>query len=209
MSDAALREPFSDLGRQRESALLGIWLFLATEVLFFGGLFAGYTIYRILLNPGFLAGAAETDLRFGGPNTAILILSSFTMATGVRAARFGLLRMARIAFAVTAILGTGFLVVKGFEYSSDVAKHFIPTPGFPIAIEGAEIFCAFYWVMTMIHAVHLTVGIGLVLRLLAAGWRNPAWLRQSPAIAVTGIYWSYVDIVWLFLFPLLYLAARA
>jgi len=204
----ALREPWSDLGRQEESAVLGIWLFLGTEVLFFGGLFAGYAVYRMLYTAGFLDGARQTEIVFGSANTAILLTSSFAMALGVRAARAGIARFARACFYVTAALGAVFLVLKGFEYRDDIAKHLVPGPGFAIAQRGAEIFWTLYWLMTLIHAVHVLIGIGAVLRLPIAG-RDRDWLTRSPAVEVTGLYWHFVDAIWVILFPLLYLGGRA
>jgi len=206
---SALREPWFDIARQRESSVLAMWLFLATEVLFFGGLFAGYAVYRSLHTTEFLAGAKQTDIVYGAVNTLVLLTSSFAMAVGVRFAREGLARFARLCFGTTALLGLLFLIVKSLEYDDDISKHLLPGPGFALPLRGAEIFWTLYWVMTVIHALHLLIGICAVVRLWLAARNDPRWLRESPAAEVTALYWHFVDVIWVFLFPLLYLAGRA
>jgi cytochrome c oxidase subunit III len=203
-----LHEPWPSLVRQREAAQFGMWLFLATEVLFFGGLFGGYAVYRHLHPEGFLAGARATEIVYGGINTAVLLASSFTMAVGARAARAGIPVLARSCFVLTAVLGAAFLVLKGFEYAGDISRHLIPGRGFALAAPGADIFWTFYWLMTGVHAFHLVIGIGAVLWLLTQS-RDPAWLHESAASELTALYWHFVDAVWVFLFPLLYLGGRA
>jgi cytochrome c oxidase subunit 3 len=205
----ALRKPWSDLGRQRESAVFAMWLFLGTEVLFFGGLFAGYAIYRFLHPAAFLAAGRETNIWFGSINTFVLLTSSFVMAAGALAAREGLFNFARVCFPLTAALGTLFLILKGFEYRDDIDKHLVPGPDFPLPEVGASIFWTFYWVMTLIHATHLLIGIGAVLRLQVASKEDPQWLQDSPSAEVTALYWHFVDAIWVVLFPLLYLAGRS
>lgn len=209
MTSDALREPWTDLGRQRESAVFAIWLFLGTEVLFFGGMFAGYSVYRFLHPAAFLAAGHETNIYYGSINTFILLVSSFVMAAGELAARAGFFRFARICFPVTAVLGIMFLILKGFEYNDDLEKHFFPGPGFPLPETGAAIFWAFYWVMTLIHAIHLTIGVGAVIRLQIASRDDPQWLKDNPAAEVTALYWHFVDAIWVVLFPLFYLAGRS
>jgi cytochrome c oxidase subunit 3 len=209
MTANALREPWADITRQRESAVLAMWLFLATEVLFFGGLFAGYAIYRMIHATEFLEGARKTEIVYGAANTAILLTSSFTMAVGARCAREGFATLARLCFVATMLFGILFLVLKGFEYGDDISKHLVPGPGFAIPLHGAEIFWTFYWVMTLVHALHLLIGIGAVLRLHLASRRDAGWLKTSPAAEVTALYWHFVDAIWVVLFPLLYLAGRA
>jgi cytochrome c oxidase subunit 3 len=209
MSSDALREPWSDLERQRESATFAMWLFLGTEILFFGGLFAGYSVYRFLHPAAFLAGGHETNIYFGSINTFLLLTSSFVMAAGAIAAREGLYRFARVCFPVTAVLGMVFLILKGFEYNDDLEKHLFPGPGFPLPETGASIFWAFYWVMTFVHAVHVTFGVGAIIRLQIASRDDPEWLRDSPSAEVTALYWHFVDAIWVVLFALLYLAGRS
>ena len=209
MSSDALREPFFRLARQHQSAVFGIWLFLGTEVLFFGGMFAGYSVYRFLYPDAFLAAGHETNIYYGSVNTFILLVSSFFMAAGEIAAREGLTRFARICFPLTAVLGMMFLILKGFEYNDDLEKHLFPGPGFPLPENGAVIFWAFYWVMTFVHASHLTAGIAAVIRLQILSRNHPEWLRDSPSAKVTALYWHFVDAIWVVLFPLLYLAGRS
>jgi len=204
----ALRDPWSHIARQRESAVFAIWLFLGTEVLFFGGMFTGYAVYRHLHPEAFAAAGHETNIYYGTVNTLILLVSSFFMAAGELGARNGMFRFARICFPVTAILGMMFLILKGFEYNDDLEKHLFPGPGFPLPETGAAIFWGFYWVMTLVHAVHLTIGIGAVIRLQIASRDDPEWLTDSPAAEVTALYWHFVDAIWVILFPLIYLVGR-
>jgi cytochrome c oxidase subunit 3 len=186
-----------------------MWLFLGSEVLLFSGLFAGYGVYRDLYPAGFVAGARETDILIGTLNTAILMTSSFTIAVAVRAARAGMGKAARRFLIATLALGMLFLVCKGVEYSADIAKHLVPGPSFPIAQTGAQIFFSYYWVMTGIHAMHVTAGLGGVLRLIVASRRDAAWLSGSASEEATALYWHLVDVIWIVLYPLLYLAGRA
>jgi cytochrome c oxidase subunit 3 len=205
----ALREPFESLARQHNAALFGMWLFLATEVLFFGGLFGGYAVYRTLYPEGFVAGARHSEIVLGTVNTALLLTSSLCLAAGVRAARLGIARFARACFFATALLGCLFLAVKGWEYADDIAKHLLPGPDFALSERGAVQFWTFYWLMTGLHALHVLIGIGAVLRLPLAGRRDADWLRHTPAVEATALYWHFVDAIWVVLFPLLYLAGRA
>jgi cytochrome c oxidase subunit 3 len=204
----AINEPWPSLPRQREAVSFGVWVFLATEVLFFGGLFLGYTVYRFLYPQGFLIGAQGTDIVYGVSNTAILMTSSLTMAVAVRAAEQDMRRMVFWCLIATALFGLAFLVVKGFEYHSDIEKSLVPGPNFPLHQTGAELFWTFYWVMTAVHAIHLTIGIGAVttLAVLLHRRRLPP---ESPAYEGVALYWHLVDIIWVVLLPLLYLIGRA
>ena len=210
MSEAerAINEPWPSLSRQREAVSFGVWVFLATEVLFFGGLFLGYTVYRTLYPEGFLIGAQETDIVYGVSNTAILMTSSLTMAVAVRAAEQEMRRMVFWCLIATALFGLAFLVVKGFEYRDDIIKGFVPGPNFPLHQTGAELFWTFYWVMTAVHAIHLTIGIGIVATLTTLLHRQRLPL-ESPAYEGVALYWHLVDIIWVVLLPLLYLIGRA
>lgn len=209
MSQTFLKPPFESLVRQQQAVTFGVWLFLVSEVLLFSGLFAGYSVYRNLHPQGFIAGARETDILFGTVNTAILMTSSFTIAVAGRAAHEGLSRAARILLMATFALGAAFLVLKGFEYREDIHRHLVPGPSFPIAQSGAVIFFSFYWVMTGIHALHVTGGLAAVARLVIASRRSPAWLSGSASGEATALYWHLVDVIWIVLYPLLYLSGRA
>jgi cytochrome c oxidase subunit 3 len=209
MSDAAsiLREPWPDVERQRYGASFGIWVFLVTEMLFFGGLFLDYAVYRSLHPEAFRIASHETDIVYGTTNAFILLTSSLIMTIAERAAADGWRRLAVACLLATAALGTAFLVVKGFEYSEDLSKGLLPGPAFPLHPASTQLFWGLYWVMTMVHAIHLTVGIGVVLVLTAMIARNVVALR-TPALEVTSLYWHFVDVVWVILYAMLYLPGR-
>jgi cytochrome c oxidase subunit 3 len=205
-----LREPWHSLAGQRAAATFGIWAFLASELLFFGALILTYTIARIEHPAAFLAAARETDIVYGTLNTAVLLTSSLTMAMASQAAEGQGNRSAIVALlGLTAALGGAFLVIKGFEYAEDVRHGLVPGPGFALRDPAAQIFFALYWVMTGVHAIHLTIGIGLVGRLGFAGLRNTMPLRGHPQVEVAALYWHLVDIVWIVLYPLIYLPGRS
>jgi cytochrome c oxidase subunit 3 len=206
---AALREPWHALARQREAASFGLWVFLGSELLFFGGLFLAYTVYRVVHPDAFLTAARETDVVYGTANTAILLTSSLTMALAARGAEAGLRRLALLSLAGTVALGCAFLVVKGFEYAEDIEHGLLPGHGFRLTPPATQLFFALYWIMTVVHAVHLTIGIGAVARLFVQGWRRTLPLRTSPAVEATALYWHLVDVIWIVIFPLLYLVGRA
>jgi cytochrome c oxidase subunit 3 len=216
--EARLREPWSELetdhetafARQRDGATLGIWVFLASEVLFFGALFLTYTAARLANQEAFAAAGRETNIVYGTLNTAILLTSSLTMAVASQAAEKGLFRRLTLwCLAATAALGLAFLVVKGFEYREDIEKHLVPGAHFALKQAPAQIFFAFYWLVTVVHAIHLSIGIALVARLTIRGWRDPDFLAENPQVEVTALYWHLVDLVWVFLYPMLYLPGRS
>jgi cytochrome c oxidase subunit 3 len=204
-----LKAPWKNLNRQHQAVTLGLWVFLASEVLLFSGLFAGYSVYRGLYPDGFLAAGRQTDIVYGTVNTFVLITSSLTIAASGRAAQFEAFRLARALLSITFLLGTLFLVLKGFEYSEDIRKHLIPGADFPVPQLGAQLFFSFYWVMTGLHACHVTGGLAAVLRLLIASRHDSRWLAGSGSQEATALYWHLVDVIWIILYPLLYLAGRA
>lgn len=206
---AALAHQFDDIEQQHEASNLGMWVFLATEIMFFGGLFAGYTIDRALYLPGFEAGSHLINVAFGATNTAVLICSSLTMALAVRSAQLGK-RKALIAFLLlTMLLGLAFLVIKfSFEWRHDYLEHL--APGLNFAYRGShasqvELFFCFYFIMTGVHALHMVVGVGLLTVLVMMAWRGRFSPERYNPVEMSGLYWHFVDIVWIFLFPLLYL----
>jgi cytochrome c oxidase subunit III len=215
MSEAAaspvLAEQFDDIEQQRETAKLGIWVFLATEVLFFGGLFLSYTVYRYLNPEAFAAASRHTEVILGGANTAVLLFSSTLMALAVRAAKLDRRRqMVRLLLA-TAFFGIAFMAIKAFEYYKDITDHLVPGVNFqwPEANRGAaELFWWLYWAMTGLHAIHVTVGVCIMLVLAVLAWRGRFDNGNYMAVDIAGLYWHFVDIVWVFLFPLLYLAGH-
>jgi cytochrome c oxidase subunit 3 len=207
----ALAHQFDDLAQQKEASTLGMWVFLVTEVLFFGGLFLVYTVYRSLYPMEFAASSRELVVWAGTVNTFVLITSSLTMALAVHAAQLGERRLLMLFLALTMILGTVFLGIKAFEYYTEFVEHHLPGPGFQFEAEHfrhAQIFFSLYFVMTGIHALHMVIGLGIMSVMLWLAWRGTITKEYCNPIEISGLYWHFVDIVWIFLFPLLYLIGR-
>jgi cytochrome c oxidase subunit 3 len=210
-ADPALQHHFDDMQQQSQAAGLGMWLFLATEIMFFGGLFAGYTVYRWRFPAGFADASGHLDVRLGAVNTAVLILSSLTMALAVRAAQLGRRRGLLLFLIVTMALGSVFLGIKASEYEHKLEEGLLPGPGFvyPGPQAGAaELFFGFYFTMTGIHALHMVIGIGVLAILLVPARRGAYSGSYFAPIELAGLYWHFVDIIWIFLFPLLYLLGQ-
>ena len=186
-------------------------MFLASEMLFFGALMLTYTVCRIDHADAFAAAGRETNIWYGTINTAILLTSSLTMAVASQAAaaRTRLSPPGDSCLAATAAFGFAFLVVKAFEYKEDIEKHLVPGPQFALHETGAQLFFGLYWLVTGVHAIHLTIGIVLVVRLALLGYLDKLQLDANPEIEVTALYWHLVDIIWIFLYPLIYLPGRA
>lgn len=211
MPDAHVREQFDDGPQQAEASRFGMWVFLMSEILFFGGLFTAYITYRVEHPLAFQIGSNHLDYWLGTINTALLLASSLTMALAVHGAQEGRQRRISIFLVLTLILGLLFLGVKFYEY----AKHYSEGlfPGFHFTYTGSHAagvyqFMSFYFVMTGMHAVHMTVGVFLLMVMLLmsmAGKFTRAW--HTP-IVITGLYWHFVDIVWIFLYPCFYLAGH-
>jgi len=209
--DAALAHQFDSLEQQVEASTLGMWVFLVTEVLFFGGLFVTYAVYRVLFPAAFGAASRELDILLGGINTAVLITSSLTMALGVRAAQLGQRRAIMTCLVLTMILGTMFLGIKGFEYYHKFTEHHVPGAGFRFEKEyaqHAQIFFSLYFMMTGLHALHMVIGLGILIVMFVWASRGRITAEYYSPIEISGLYWHFVDIVWIFLFPLLYLIGR-
>lgn len=205
-------EQFADLEQQREVAHLGIWVWLATEVLFFGGLFVAYMAYRIWYPAAFSAASAKTNILIGTINTAVLLTSSVFMAIGVRAAEEEQTRRLWRCLALTALLGVAFLGLKATEYAADYRDHLVPALDFRFDApfeRGAELFFLLYFVMTLIHAVHMSVGIAIVALFAVRARRGAFETGRHVPVAILGLYWHFVDLVWVFLYPLLYLNGRS
>lgn len=203
---AILNEPWSTTEREHVAMQFGVWSFLATEALFFGGIFLFYAVARFSNSAGFEVGAREADIWFGTANTVVLMTSSLTMAIAERATKHALPGLARAMVMATLSLGAMFLVIKGFEYRSDVRHDLVPGPHFKFAVRGAAQFWSFYWTATVVHAIHLTIGLGIVSRLLFIP-RERLPKRWTTAVG-TALYWHLVDIVWVILYPLIYLVGR-
>jgi cytochrome c oxidase subunit III len=206
-----LEHQFDDATQQREAATMGMWLFLATEILFFGAMFLGYTAYRFSYPNAFAEASRHTLIAFGGTNTAILLISSVVMAFAVRAASRNRHRAVCALLLVTASLGTLFLILKGFEYTQEIHEHLFPGRAFHIDAtdpKHAELFFYIYWLMTGVHALHVTIGVVIItLFAIRAGIRN-AFKNHDTPVELLGLYWHFVDIVWVFLFPLIYMIDR-
>ena len=207
-----LEEQYDDLIQQHESASLGMWTFLATEVLFFGGLILAYTVYRFLYHDAFRDGSRQMEVGIGVINTAVLLSSSLSMALAVHAAKLGRGKLVAGLLVLTAFLGAVFLAFKGVEYAGHVRDHKFPGPLFASDKPHPgqlELFYFIYFAATGLHALHLSVGCVVV---LVIGWR--AWHGRyatgyhSP-VEVTGLYWHFIDVVWIFLFPLFYLLGQS
>jgi cytochrome c oxidase subunit 3 len=207
----ALAHHFSNLGDQNEAATLGMWVFLVTEVLFFGGLFTAYAIYRAWYPDAFAFASHELDITLGAINTAVLITSSLTMALAVHAAQVGERKTLMMFLVLTMILGAAFLGIKGLEYYEKFVQHHVPGPNFQFEakyFKNAQIFFSLYFVMTGLHAVHMIIGLGIMLWMLVWSWNGTVTREYASPIEISGLYWHFVDIVWIFLFPLLYLIGR-
>jgi cytochrome c oxidase subunit 3 len=206
-----LKHHFDTPEQQRDSSTLGMWTFLITEIMFFGGMFGGYTIYRNMYPDAFASTSQFMNIPLGATNTAVLICSSLTMVLAVRAAQLGQKRALIGFLSATLFLGLVFLGIKGVEYYEKVIEHHVPGPGFQYDaryFRPAQILFFLYFAMTGMHALHMVVGAGLITTLIIMAARNrfsPEWYTPVDMI---GLYWHFVDIVWIFLFPLLYLIGR-
>jgi len=189
-----------------------MWIFLVTEILFFGGLFLTYTIYRWQYARAFAHASLHMDITLGTVNTAVLIFSSLTMAMAVHSAATGKKNLLIGFLVATMLLGGVFLGIKAVEYTDHIRHHLFPGPGFHYPVPGdaraAEIFFSLYFGMTGLHALHMVVGLGLLSVLLALARRGRFSAGYYTPVEISGLYWHFVDIVWIFLFPLLYLIGR-
>ena len=204
-----LQPHFYSMEQQLEASTLGMWVFLVTEVMFFGGLFMAYIVYRNMYPHAWVEASAELNWRLGGLNTLVLIGSSLTMALSVRAAMLGQKKGQLINLSLTILLGCVFLVVKFFEYKAKFEHHLVPGPDFNPALEqGVQIFFSLYFMMTGIHAAHMVIGIVMMTIILVMAAKDSFNAEYYTPVEVAGLYWHFVDIVWIFLFPLLYLLGR-
>ena len=206
-----LQHQFESLEQQKDASTLGMWVFLVTEILFFGGLFLAYTIYRWQYARGFALASHHMDILLGTVNTAVLICSSLTMAMAVHSAALGRRKPLMGFLVATMLLGAAFLGIKAVEYTEHIRHHLFPGPGFhypgPDA-RSAEIFFSLYFAMTGLHALHMIIGIGLLSVLFVLARRGRFIPEYYSPVEICGLYWHFVDIVWIFLFPLLYLIGR-
>ena len=229
---SALQHHFENMEQQREAGTLGMWVFLVTEIMFFGGMFLAYTIYRYKYPGAFAAASNHLSLWLGGINTVVLIFSSFTMAMAVYSTQVGKRRNSIICLLLTMVLGLTFLGIKAVEYRDKYRDHLIPgqlIPGRPFdpevaksgdadehklhlppgaTVKNAEMFYWIYFAMTGMHALHMIIGVGLLTIITILAWRGRFSPEYHAPVEISGLYWHFVDIVWIFLFPLLYLLGR-
>ncbi len=208
-SNSTVAEQFDDMPQQLEASTLGMWTFLATEILFFGALFLSYIIYRHTYSAEFAEASRHAKIIHGTINTGLLLTSSFTMSLGIHAAQKGRNRPLLGFLLVTIFLGCCFLGVKGLEYKSDIDEHLVPGQHFThdLPVQG-QIFWFLYWVMTGFHSLHLAVGLG-VLAVIAwlAGRKRFSEQYHNPVL-ISGLYWHFVDVIWVWLYALFYLVNR-
>lgn len=213
---AGLAHQFENLEQQQDADALGVWIFLVTEIMFFGGLFASYAIYRWLYFAAFQGGSRILDVRLGAANTIVLLASSLTMALSVRSSQTGNRRALVLFLIATMILGGIFLGIKAIEYNQKFVEHVVPgldwapegqtlTRLAPGGLDHAQIYFLFYFAMTGLHALHMIIGLALLLWLVLRARKGSFTPHYFAPVEVVGLYWHFVDIVWIFLFPLLYL----
>jgi cytochrome c oxidase subunit III len=204
---------FDNLEHQQRTTLFGMWVFLATEVLIFGAIFTGYTVYRVEYNSAFEAASQHLNLWIGGINTLVLLTSSLTMVLAIHAIRGGRTRACAMNLMLTAALGTVFLAFKAVEYYLDYRENLIPGFAFNpaewtalnVRPEHVQLFLIFYYFLTGLHAIHLIIGIAVILILAWIAHRDRFTSEYNSPIESWGLYWHFVDLVWVFLLPLLYL----
>ena len=208
-----LQHHFDSMEQQRDASTLGMWVFVAQEALFFGGLFTAYLVYRFLYPQAYKIGSHELNVVLGGINTAVLITSSLTMAMAVWAAQTGRRKQLVGWLSGTLVLGMAFLVIKYFEYAEKFHHHLVPGAHFAFpkasAQEGnVELFFSLYFGMTGMHALHMIIGAGILLVYIPLAAKGKFTPEYAHPVELFGLYWHFVDIVWIFLFPLLYLLGR-
>jgi cytochrome c oxidase subunit 3 len=204
-----LQHHFDDMAQQVDASTLGMWVFLVTEIMFFGGLFAAYLVYRHANPEGFAEASHHLNVTWGAINTIVLIVSSLTMALAVRSAQVSAPAKTQVAWIVaTMVLGATFLGIKAIEYTDKFRHNLVPGPNFQWTgkhPQPAEIFYSLYFCMTGLHAIHMIIGLGIMSVIGTMAWRRQFDSEYYTPVEVAGLYWHFVDIVWIFLFPLLYL----
>ena len=211
-----LAHHFDNMEQQKEAGALGMWTFLITEIMFFGGMFLAYILYRSAYPQDFAIASSHLNWKLGGVNTIVLIVSSLTMAMAVYFSQLGNKKMLLTCLALTMLFGATFLVIKAFEYKEKIDTHHVPIRGFWSWTEpGGEALPGdsghvqmFYWIyfaMTGVHALHMIVGLGIMAVIFWMSARNRFTPEYHAPVEISGLYWHFVDIVWIFLFPLLYL----
>jgi cytochrome c oxidase subunit 3 len=209
---SALEVQFDTEAQQKDASTLGMWIFLITEVMFFGGMFTAYTVYRRAYSDAFAVASSSLNVTIGAINTAVLLVSSFTMVMAVRAAQLGQRRMIVLFLVLTLIFGGIFLGVKAYEWNEKFEQHHVPGPSFHldgVPQQGhAQLFFSLYFAMTGLHALHMVIGVGIISWLIWLARQGRFTAEYNTPVDIAGLYWHFVDIIWIFLFPLLYLIDR-
>jgi cytochrome c oxidase subunit 3 len=203
-----LQHHFVDAEQQFDSAKMGMWVFLVTEILFFGGLFAAYIVYRAWYPDLYTQASTELDTLLGTINTIVLIGSSLTVAMAIRAAQLNKTKQIAINLGITILLATAFMVIKYFEWTHKFHLGIFPGEFYTyegIAHPKASVFFSIYYLMTGLHGIHVIIGIGLMIWLLVKALKGRFGSQYYTPVEITGLYWHLVDIIWIFLFPLFYL----
>ena len=212
----ALREQFNTEEQQKDASTLGMWVFLITEIMFFGGMFLAYTIYRSTYPNVFGIASSSLNLPIGATNTCVLLLSSFTMVMAVRAAQLGQKRMIIFFLIITMLFGFAFLGIKAYEWTEKFEEHHVPAQA-AFHLEGvtgpdqqghAKLFFSLYFAMTGLHALHMVVGVGILSFIIWQTAKGTYSTKYFTPVDIAGLYWHFVDVVWIFLFPLFYLIDR-
>jgi cytochrome c oxidase subunit 3 len=210
-SSAAFAHQFDDAEQQRDASTLGMWVFLVTEIMFFAGMFTVYVAYRSLYPEAFAHASHHLDVLLGTINTTVLITSSLTMALAVHSAQLGRRRPLLVFLLLTMALGSTFLVIKGFEYAHKFHEGLVPGPWFSYHGPDAgaqQLFLSIYFALTGVHAAHMVIGLGVLSVIVWQARRGRYGSSYYTPVELSGLYWHFVDIVWIFLFPLLYLIGR-
>jgi cytochrome c oxidase subunit 3 len=209
--DSGLQHHFSTREQQKDASMMGMWIFLITEIMFFGGMFFGYLIYRYFYYNAWAAGSQHMDFWWGTINTVVLLCSSLTMAMAVRSAQLGQRKSIAVLSLITILFGLAFLGIKAIEYHGHWIAHEFPGSRFqwegPYSNE-VQLFFSFYWAMTGFHALHMVIGVGLVSYIAWHGWKGRYGPHYYNPVENVGLYWHFVDIVWIYLYPLLYLISH-
>lgn len=217
VAERALQHHFADMVQQRDTSSFGMWMFLLTEIMFFGGLFCAYLVYRASYYQAFVEGSQKMNILLGSVNTAVLICSSLSMALGVRAAQTGKTKLMVVFLLITILLGFGFLGIKGMEYHEHWDNHEFPGPNFHFETydhhpatdpQHTEIYFSLYWAMTGLHALHVIIGLGLIGWLVIMGLKGAFTPHYYNPVENVGLYWHFVDLIWIYLLPLLYLISK-
>jgi cytochrome c oxidase subunit 3 len=210
----ALREQFDTAAQQKDASTLGMWIFLITEIMFFGGMFLAYTVYRSAYPNVFAIASTSLNVYIGAANTIVLLCSSLTMVLAVRAAQLGQQKTIVLFLILTLALGFVFLGVKAYEWNEKFVEHHIPGQSFHLEglapeLQGqAQLFFSLYFAMTGLHALHMVIGAGIMFVLTWQAHKGRFGPDYMSPVDVGGLYWHFVDIIWIFLFPLLYLIDR-